>query len=327
MKFLDEAKIYLKAGDGGNGSAAFRREKYVEFGGPSGGDGGRGGSIIFEATKNLNTLIDFRYQQHFKAERGDNGHKSEMYGKSGEDLIVKVPVGTIILENDKETVIADMDHEGQKVVVAKGGNGGWGNVHFKSSTNQAPHHANSGLPGEERWVWLRLKLIADIGLVGFPNAGKSTLLSVLTNARPKIAGYPFTTMHPNLGVLYFDDKEYVMADLPGLIEGAAEGAGLGHRFLGHAERCKAILHLIDGTAENALENYKIINEELKKYNPELYKKPTLVVISKADSITLEDQKKIASSFKKAKVTPLFISAVAKIGMDEMRFALKKLISD
>ena len=262
MKFLDQAKIYLEAGDGGNGCMSFRREKYIEFGGPNGGDGGNGGNIIFKAVRNLNTLIDFRYQQHFRAEKGRPGEGSERTGRSGKDLIIKVPVGTEILAEDKKTVIADMVIDGEEVLVAKGGRGGWGNVHFKSSTNQAPERADPGKPGEQMAVWLRLKLIADIGLVGFPNAGKSTLLSVLTAARPKIANYPFTTLHPNLGVFYVFDKEYVIADLPGLIEGASEGVGLGDRFLGHAERCKVILHLIDGTQEDVVGAYKAIEKEL-----------------------------------------------------------------
>ena len=290
MKFLDEAKIYLEAGDGGNGCMSFRHDKYVEYGGPNGGDGGNGGSIIFRAVRNLNTLIDFRYQQHFRAEKGRPGEGSECTGRSGKDLIVKVPVGTVIFAEDKKTVIADMVNDGEEVLVAKGGRGGWGNVHFKSSTNQAPERADPGKPGDKLAVWLRLKLIADIGLVGFPNAGKSTLLSVLTAARPKIANYPFTTLHPNLGVLYIYDKEYVMADLPGLIEGASEGVGLGHRFLGHAERCKVVLHLIDGTQEDVVGAYKTIQAELQNYGDVLDKKPEIVVLNKIDSL-IEDEVK------------------------------------
>ena len=298
MKFLDQAKIYLEAGDGGNGCMSFRREKYIEFGGPNGGDGGNGGNIIFKAVRNLNTLIDFRYQQHFRAEKGRPGEGSERTGRSGKDLIIKVPVGTEILAEDKKTVIADMIIDGEEVLVAKGGRGGWGNVHFKSSTNQAPERADPGKPGEQMAVWLRLKLIADIGLVGFPNAGKSTLLSVLTAARPKIANYPFTTLHPNLGVFYVFDKEYVIADLPGLIEGASEGVGLGDRFLGHAERCKIILHLIDGTQEDVVGAYKSIEKELKNYGEILEKKPEIIVLNKIDSISEDEVKEKVKALKK-----------------------------
>jgi len=275
---------------------------------------------------NLNTLIDFRYQQHFKAKKGEDGHGSEMYGKGSDDLVIKVPVGTVILAEDKTTILADMDAEGKTFVAAKGGNGGWGNIHFKSSTNQAPERANKGLPGEELWVWLRLKLIANIGLVGFPNAGKSTLLSVMTNARPKIAGYPFTTLHPNLGVLYLYEKEYVMADLPGLIEGASEGAGLGHRFLGHAERCQVILHLVDSSLDSPLKNYEAINDELEKYNPELRRKPQIVVLSKCELIDETVQKKLAQDFKKKfKISPVFISSVARKGLEEMKQTIAQVL--
>ena len=299
MKFLDEAKIYLEAGDGGNGCVSFRREKYIEFGGPNGGDGGDGGDIIFKAVKNLNTLIDFRYQQHFRAKKGMPGAGSDCTGKSGEDLIIKVPVGTVILAEDKSTVIADMVVDGEERLLAKGGRGGFGNTHFKSSINQAPERANPGKPGEKLAVWLRLKLIADIGLIGFPNAGKSTLISKLTAARPKIANYPFTTLHPNLGVLYLYDREYVMADLPGLLEGASDGVGLGHRFLGHAERCKVILHLIDGTSENIVNSYKIIRKELESHSDIFNDKPEIVVINKIDSILEDDLKLKVKALKKA----------------------------
>ncbi|MBR4315471.1 MAG: GTPase ObgE [Alphaproteobacteria bacterium] len=319
MKFLDQAKIYLEAGDGGNGCMSFRREKYIEFGGPNGGDGGNGGNIIFKAVRNLNTLIDFRYQQHFRAEKGRPGEGSERTGRSGKDLIIKVPVGTEILAEDKKTVIADMIVDGEEVLVAKGGRGGWGNVHFKSSTNQAPERADPGKPGEQMAVWLRLKLIADIGLVGFPNAGKSTLLSVLTAARPKIANYPFTTLHPNLGVFYVFDKEYVIADLPGLIEGASEGVGLGDRFLGHAERCKIILHLIDGTQEDVVGAYKSIEKELKNYGEILEKKPEIIVLNKIDSISEDEVKEKVKALKKAsKKDVIAISGVAMLGLDDLK---------
>lgn len=327
MKFLDEAKIYLEAGDGGNGCMSFRHEKYVEYGGPNGGDGGNGGSIIFRAVRNLNTLIDFRYQQHFRAEKGRPGEGSECTGRSGKDLIVKVPVGTVIFAEDKKTVIADMVNDGEEVLVAKGGRGGWGNVHFKSSTNQAPERADPGKPGDKLAVWLRLKLIADIGLVGFPNAGKSTLLSVLTAARPKIANYPFTTLHPNLGVLYIYDKEYVMADLPGLIEGASEGVGLGHRFLGHAERCKVVLHLIDGTQEDVVGAYKTIQAELQNYGDVLDKKPEIVVLNKIDSLSEDEVKEKVSVLKKAsKKEVIVISGIAKIGIEELKNKIYEVVN-
>ena len=326
MKFLDQAKIYLEAGDGGNGCMSFRREKYIEFGGPNGGDGGNGGNIIFKAVRNLNTLIDFRYQQHFRAEKGRPGEGSERTGRSGKDLIIKVPVGTEILAEDKKTVIADMVIDGEKRLIAKGGRGGWGNVHFKSSTNQAPERADPGKPGEQMAVWLRLKLIADIGLVGFPNAGKSTLLSVLTAARPKIANYPFTTLHPNLGVFYVFDKEYIIADLPGLIEGASEGVGLGDRFLGHAERCKVILHLIDGTQEDVVGAYKSIEKELKNYGEILETKPEIVVLNKIDSLSEDEIKEKVKALKKvSKKHVVAISGVALLGLDELKKEIFELM--
>ena len=272
MKFLDQTKIYLKAGNGGSGSASFRREKFIEFGGPDGGDGGHGGSIIFIADKNLNTLIDFRYQQHLKAERGQNGKGNKKTGKSGKDLILKVPVGTQIFEEDNNTLIEDLTKSGQKIIIAKGGKGGLGNVRFKSSTNRAPRKKTDGSIGENFWIWLQLKVIADIGIVGMPNSGKSSLLSVLTSAKPKIANYPFTTINPNLGVASYDDKEVTLADIPGLIEGAHEGIGLGDKFLRHIERCKNILHLIDITNDNLLENYSKVRKELFKYSNKLTKK-------------------------------------------------------
>jgi GTP-binding protein len=284
MKFLDQAKIYIKAGDGGNGCVGFRREAFVEFGGPDGGDGGRGGSVIFEAAHNLNTLIDFRYQQHFKAERGTDGAGQNRTGRNGDDAVIKVPVGTELLSDDKDDVLADLREDGQRVFLLKGGNGGFGNTHFKGPSNQAPDHANPGLIAPEMWVWLRLKLIADVGLIGLPNAGKSTFLAAVTRARPKIAGYPFTTLHPNLGVAYINDMEFVIADIPGLIEGAHEGAGLGDRFLGHVERCAALLHLIDGTQDDVAAAYKTIRTELKAYGADLAKKEEIVALNKCDAL-------------------------------------------
>lgn len=292
MKFLDEAKITVKSGNGGHGCLSFRHEKYKEFGGPDGGNGGRGGDIIFKAVKNLNTLVDFRYKQHFNAENGRPGKGNKRTGGSGEDLVIEIPVGTEILDEDKETVLYDFDKEDQEEVVLKGGKGGLGNEHFKSSVNQAPRRTTPGYPGKKMTVWLRLKLIADIGLIGLPNAGKSTLLGTLTNARPKIGNFPFTTLYPNLGIIKTYDKEIIIADLPGLIEGAAEGKGLGHRFLGHAERTKAIIHLIDASdLKNIEENYDLIRNELKDYGAGLMEKKELIVLNKIDILTEEDQKK------------------------------------
>ena len=265
MKFLDEAKVYIRSGDGGNGCVAFRREKYIEFGGPSGGNGGRGGDVVIEVVDGLNTLIDYRYQQHFKAQKGTNGMGKDRHGANGKPIVLKVPVGTQIFDEDRETLIHDFTTLGEKFVLAEGGNGGFGNAHFKSSTNRAPRNANPGQEGEERWIWLRLKLIADAGLVGLPNAGKSTFLSVVSAAKPKIADYPFTTLHPQLGVVNADGREFVLADIPGLIEGAHEGAGLGDRFLGHVERCRVLLHLVDATCEHAGKAYKTVRTELDAY--------------------------------------------------------------
>jgi GTP-binding protein len=311
MKFLDQAKIYLKSGDGGRGCVSFRREKYIEFGGPNGGDGGKGGSVWFVAVENLNTLIDFRYQQHFKAQNGQHGMGSEMCGAKGEDLIIKVPVGTEIVAEDGETVIADMIEPGQKFMIAKGGDGGRGNIHFKTSTNQAPRYAEPGWPGVEMWVWLRLKIIADVGLIGLPNAGKSTFLSAVTKARPKIADYPFTTLHPNLGVAWVDSKEIVLADIPGLIEGAHDGVGLGDRFLKHVERCSVFLHLVDGTSEDMVKNYKTIRKELDLYQKKLSLKPEVVAINKIDSLSSAEIKKKVTALQKVTASPVFaISAVA-----------------
>jgi GTP-binding protein len=279
MKFLDQAKAYIRSGSGGPGCISFRREKFVEYGGPNGGDGGRGGDVWVEAVPGLNTLIDYRYQQHFKAQNGEHGMGSQRTGKDGADVVLKVPVGTEILDEDNETVIADLTHEGQRFLLAKGGNGGWGNLHFKSSTNQAPRRANPGQPAIERTIWLRLKLIADAGLVGMPNAGKSTFLAACSNAKPKIADYPFTT-----GVIGIDETEFVMADIPGLIEGAHEGRGVGDRFLGHIERCAVLLHLIDATSGDVLGDYRVIERELAAYGGGLETKPRIVVLNKCDAL-------------------------------------------
>ena len=311
MKFLDQAKIYIKAGDGGKGCVAFRREKFIEFGGPNGGDGGNGGSVYFEAVENLNTLIDFRYQQHFKAQKGQQGMGSEMTGYKGEDLIIKVPVGTEIVAEDGETVIKDMVVAGERFLIAKGGKGGLGNTHFKSSTNQAPRYAEPGTPGEELWVWLRLKIIADVGLIGLPNAGKSTFLSAVTSARPKIAAYPFTTLHPHLGVAWASGREMVLADIPGLIEGAHEGIGLGDRFLKHVERCSAFLHLLDGTAEDVAKDYVTIRKELELYNDKLKNKPEVVALNKCDALSEDEIKDKLAELEKVCANPIYaISAVA-----------------
>ena len=298
MKFLDQAKIYVKAGDGGPGSASFRREKFVEFGGPDGGDGGDGGSIILSAQENLNTLIDFRFKQHFKAERGQNGMGKKKTGKNGKDLILKIPIGTQIFEEDNNTLIDDLTKIGQKIVIAKGGKKGLGNVRFKSSTNRAPRKKTDGSEGESFWICLQLKVIADIGIIGMPNAGKSSLLSMLTKAKPKIANYPFTTINPNLGVASYNDKEVTLADIPGLIEGAHEGIGLGDKFLRHIERCKSLIHLIDITDENVLENYQKIRKELSKYSTSLLKKKEIIVFNKIDIISANESNTKISSFKK-----------------------------
>ena len=322
MKFLDQTKIYLKAGNGGSGSASFRREKFIEFGGPDGGDGGHGGSIIFIADKNLNTLIDFRYQQHLKAERGQNGKGNKKTGKSGKDLILKVPVGTQIFEEDNNTLIEDLTKSGQKIIIAKGGKGGLGNVRFKSSTNRAPRKKTDGNIGENFWVWLQLKVIADIGIVGMPNSGKSSLLSVLTSAKPKIANYPFTTINPNLGVTNYDNKEVTLADIPGLIEGAHEGIGLGDKFLRHIERCKNILHLIDITNDNLLENYSKVRKELFKYSNKLTKKKEIIVFNKTDMVSEDEiNKKIDVFNKKIKKKIYMISAIKNKGLT----AIKKVL--
>ncbi|MBI1216865.1 MAG: GTPase ObgE [Alphaproteobacteria bacterium] len=326
MKFLDEAKIYLESGKGGAGCVAFRREKFIEMGGPDGGNGGRGGHIIFECVQNLNTLIDFRYTQHFRAGTGHHGRGSNCTGKDGRDMIIKVPIGTVILDEDKETVLLDMMTPGQRVLFLKGGDGGFGNAYYKSSTNRAPRKALPGWPGEERAVWLRLKLIADAGLVGMPNAGKSTFLSVVSRARPKIADYPFTTLAPNLGVVNSHGHEFVIADIPGLIEGAHEGHGLGTRFLGHVERTRVLLHIIDGTEDDVVATYKTIRAELKAYGQGLAKKPEVIVLNKADALgpeLAEDQQKTLSKAIRKKVH--LMSAVSHEGVDNVLAELWKQI--
>lgn len=326
MKFLDQAKIYIRSGNGGAGSVSFRREKFIEFGGPDGGDGGRGGDVVVECVDGLNTLIDYRYQQHFKAKTGGHGMGQNRSGAGGDDVILRVPAGTQIFDEDNETLLADLTTVGQHIVIAKGGNGGFGNAHFKSSTNRAPRHANPGLEGEERTIWLRLKLIADAGLVGLPNAGKSTFLAAVSAAKPKIADYPFTTLHPQLGVVRIDAREFVLADIPGLIEGAHEGIGLGDRFLGHVERCRVLLHLIDATCEHAGKAYKVVRGELDAYGNGLADKPEIVALNKTDAVSPEDLKQQVARLKRAaKKTPLVISAATRQGIPEALRALMKVI--
>ncbi len=327
MKFLDEAKVWVKAGDGGDGVIAFRREKFIEFGGPDGGNGGKGGNVIAEAVEGLNTLIDYRYAQHFKARKGGNGAGSDRTGAGSDDVILKVPVGTQILAEDRETLIADLDAPGKRVVIAKGGDGGHGNAHFKTSTNRAPRRADKGWPGEERWIWLRLKLIADAGLVGLPNAGKSTFLAAVSAARPKIADYPFTTLHPQLGVVRLNaTEEFVLADIPGLIEGAHEGAGLGDRFLGHIERCAVLLHLIDGTQADPAGAYRTIREELEGYGHGITDKPEIVALNKVDAMTPQAKASRIKALERAcghKV--LVISGATGEGVPEVLRALFPVI--
>lgn len=332
MKFLDQAKVYIRSGDGGAGCVSFRREKYVEFGGPDGGDGGRGGDVIAECVDGLNTLIDYRYRQHFKAGIGVHGMGRNRSGRDGGDKILAVPVGTQIFAEDNETLLADLTAIGQRVTLAKGGNGGFGNARFKGPVNQAPRHANPGQEGRDAWIWLRLKLIADIGLIGLPNAGKSTLLAAMSRAKPKIADYPFTTLHPNLGVVGPPDRkagrEFVMADIPGLIEGAAEGAGLGHRFLGHVERCAALLHLIDATQENAVAAYRVIRQELAAYDDGLAAKTELVALTKTDALTQDQLQEVSDTVALetgAQVLP--ISAVSGDGLQKLFDALAAQIDN
>jgi GTP-binding protein len=328
MKFLDLAKVYIRSGSGGNGCVSFRREKYIEFGGPDGGSGGTGGDVIVEAVDGLNTLIDFRYQQHFFAQNGQGGMGRMKTGADGKDIILRVPVGTEIMEEDGETVIADITELGQRVVLAKGGNGGFGNAHFKSSTNQAPRRANPGLEGVERTIWLRLKLIADAGLLGLPNAGKSTFLAATSNARPKVADYPFTTLHPNLGVVGVDGAEFVVADIPGLIEGASEGRGLGDLFLGHVERCSVLLHLVDGTADEVAEDYRTIINELEAYGGELADKPRVTVLNKVDSLDDELREMQRESLEAEVGGPvMMMSGASGEGVTEVLRALRAQISE
>lgn len=325
MKFLDLAKVYIKSGGGGPGSVSFRREKYIEYGGPDGGDGGKGGDIWAEAVDGLNTLIDFRYQQHFKAKNGEHGMGRQRTGRNADDVVLKVPVGTEILDEDQETLIADLDTLGQRVLLARGGNGGWGNLHFKTSTNRAPRHANPGQPAVERTIWLRLKLIADAGLVGLPNAGKSTFLAATSNARPKIADYPFTTLRPNLGVVGIDDAEFVVADIPGLIGGASEGVGLGVRFLGHVERCPVLLHLIDGTSSDVLADYETIVGELHAYGGELADKRRIVVVNKSDALGEQADDLVTLLREEGIPVHSAISGVTGAGVPEVLRALRREI--
>lgn len=325
MKFLDLAKVYIRSGSGGGGAVSFRREKYIEYGGPDGGDGGRGGDVWAEAVDSLNTLIDFRYQQHFFAKNGQGGMGKQRTGKDGDDVILRVPVGTEILDEDEETVLADITEVGQRVLLAKGGNGGFGNLHFKSSTNQAPRNANPGQPGVERTIWLRLKLIADAGLLGLPNAGKSTFLAATSNARPKIADYPFTTLHPNLGVVGVDGAEFVMADIPGLIAGASEGKGIGDRFLGHVERCAVLLHLVDGTSDDVVGDYQTIIGELEAYGGELADKPRVTALNKIDALDEEERAEKLNALQAVAGDVMLMSGVSQEGLINVLRAVRSEI--
>ena len=328
MKFLDQAKIYIRSGNGGAGCVSFRREKYIAMGGPNGGDGGKGGDVWVEATRNLNTLIDYRYKQHFKAGTGIHGMGRDRCGSAGDDIILTVPVGTQIFDDETDELLVDMTENGQRALLAQGGNGGWGNARFKSSVNQAPRSANPGEEGEEKWVWLKLKLLADAGLIGLPNAGKSTFLSTVTAATPKMADYPFTTLHPHLGVVKLGAAErFVLADLPGLIEGASEGAGLGHRFLGHAERCAAILHLVDAHSEDVAKDYRVIRNELLNYDESFKDKPEIVVLSKCDALNTEQIEDAKAALEaECGQTPLLISSVTQIGLKPVLSALYQHVS-
>ena len=319
MKFLDQAKVYIRSGDGGGGAVSFRREKFIEFGGPDGGDGGRGGDVVIEAAEGLNTLIDYRYQQHFKAGTGGHGMGKNRTGAGGADVMLKVPVGTQVLEEDQETLIADLAQPGDQLLLAKGGNGGFGNTRFKGPINRAPRHANPGLAGEERWIWLRLKLIADVGLVGLPNAGKSTLLAATSAAKPKIADYPFTTLTPNLGVVELSAQErFVLADIPGLIEGASEGAGMGVRFLGHVERTAVLIHLVDATLDDVAGAWRTVRAELAAYGPDLADKPELLALNKADALDAQTRKAKAKALKAAAGrAPFIVSGVSGEGVTEL----------
>ncbi|NQV84505.1 MAG: GTPase ObgE [Rhodospirillales bacterium] len=325
MKFLDETKIFIKSGDGGGGCVSFRREKNVPFGGPDGGNGGRGGDVVFEGSDSLNTLIDFRYKQHIKAGRGTHGMGKNRSGPKGESVTVKIPVGTQVFDEDKETLLADITEPGQQIVLLQGGDGGRGNAHFKTSTNQAPRRADDGYPGEERWLWLRLKLIADVGLVGLPNAGKSTLLGAVSRAHPKIGDYPFTTLHPNLGVVYVRGSEFVMADIPGLIEGASEGAGLGTRFLGHVERCRVLLHLVDGTEDDVGEAYRVVRHEVEAYGGGLAEKRELVALTKSDALTDEETEEKRGQLSAASGQD--VTAISGVSGDGLTPLLDKLMAE
>ena len=328
MKFLDLAKVYIRSGSGGGGAVSFRREKFIEYGGPDGGDGGSGGSVWVEAVDGLNTLIDFRYQQHFFAQNGQAGMGRQRTGKDGDDIVLRVPVGTEILDEDEETVLADITELGQRVLLARGGNGGWGNLHFKTSTNQAPRRANPGQEGVERTIWLRLKLIADAGLLGMPNAGKSTFLAAVSNARPKIADYPFTTLHPNLGVVGVDNAEFVMADIPGLIAGASEGRGLGDRFLGHVERCAVLLHLVDGTSPALDEDYRAIINELELYGGDLADKPRVTALNKIDALDAEERAEARAILEAEVGGPvMMLSGVTGEGVPEVLRAVRAQITE
>ena len=328
MRFLDQAKVYIRSGDGGNGCLSFRREKFIEFGGPDGGDGGRGGDVWVECVANLNTLIDFRYQQHFKAANGKHGMGANRTGAQGDSAALKVPPGTQVFAEDNETLLADLTEPGQRVLIAAGGNGGFGNAHFKSSTNRAPRRVNPGQPGIEMTIWLRLKLIADAGIIGLPNAGKSTFLAAVSAAKPKIADYPFTTLHPNLGVVKVDDKDFVLADIPGLIEGAHEGAGIGDRFLGHVERCRVLLHLVDVTETDVAQAYRTIRGELKAYGANLNRKREIVALSKCDAVTPEvAAEKAAELQKAARKKPLLLSAVSGTGVRDALLKLAKIVKE
>ncbi|MEX0285647.1 MAG: GTPase ObgE [Paracoccaceae bacterium] len=327
MKFLDLAKVYIRSGAGGAGCVSFRREKYIEYGGPDGGDGGKGGTVVAEAVDGLNTLIDFRYQQHFFAENGRPGMGRQRTGRDGDDILLRVPVGTEILDEDQETLIADLSTLGDRVELARGGNGGFGNLHFKTSTNQAPRRANPGQDGVDRTLWLRLKLIADAGLLGLPNAGKSTFLAATSNARPKIADYPFTTLHPNLGVVGVDGAEFVIADIPGLIEGAHEGRGIGDRFLGHVERCAVLLHLVDGTSEDVVGDYRTIIGELEAYGGDLAGKPRVTVLNKVDALRDEERNDLRAELEAEAGPVLLMSGVSHEGVTEVLRALRSQISE
>jgi len=326
MKFLDQVKVYIRSGDGGAGSVSFRREKFIEFGGPDGGNGGRGGDVVVECVDGLNTLIDYRYRQHFKAERGHHGMGQDRSGRNGNDAVLRVPRGTQVIDEDGETVLADLTEIGQRVVLAKGGDGGFGNTHFKSATNRAPRRSGPGWPGSERWIWLRLKLIADAGLVGLPNAGKSTFLAAVSRAKPKIADYPFTTLHPNLGVVRSDDAEFVLADIPGLIEGASEGAGLGTRFLGHVERCGVLLHLVDATDDDPAGAWRTVRKELRAYGGGLARKKEVVALNKTDAVLPQElEKKRAALARACRRTVHLCSGATGQGVPEILRLLRREI--